>query len=53
MDEEQIVDVSENDYPCACGHCTECGRNFVATPEELVRWAEEDAEYDNEMDELV
>lgn len=32
-------------YPCSCGHCSECGRNFVATPEEERRWAEEDADY--------
>lgn len=40
--EEIFVDI----YPCSCGHCTECGINFVATPEEERRWAEEDANYE-------
>lgn len=38
--EELFVDI----YPCSCGHCTECGRNFVATPEEKRRWAQEEAD---------
>lgn len=33
-------------YPCACGHCSECGINFVPTKEELARWAREDEEYE-------
>jgi len=39
--QEVFVDI----YPCSCGHCTECGLNFVASSEELRRWAREDEEY--------
>lgn len=44
MDEEIFVDI----YPCACGHCTECGINFVPTEEETRRWAMEDENYNDE-----
>lgn len=33
------------EYPCSCGHCTECGMNFVPTREEMDQWAREDEDY--------
>lgn len=36
------LEVFADIYPCSCGHCPECGLNFVATPEEERRWAWED-----------
>lgn len=36
-------DMFDDIYPCSCGHCSSCGINFIATPEEERRWAYEDA----------
>jgi len=36
--EEPFVDI----YPCSCGHCTECGLNFVPTDREMRDWSAED-----------
>lgn len=46
--EELFVDI----YPCACGHCTECGLNFVPTEEELRRWEEADQGVFQSLEEL-
>lgn len=36
--EEPFVDI----YPCSCGHCSECGLNFVPTDQEVRDWSVED-----------
>lgn len=46
MDYYGQEDLQDAQYPCSCGHCTECGLNFMPTSEELLRWAEEESSYD-------
>lgn len=36
------AELFEDIYPCSCGHCTECGLNFVPTEREACEWAAED-----------
>lgn len=36
--QEVFVDI----YPCSCGHCLECGLNFVPTDREVREWSVED-----------
>lgn len=47
------VEIDDSGYPCSCGHCSECGLNFVPTEREAREWAEEDGVYGKSTAELV